>query len=157
MLPTGPAGAAGGATRNGVRIEGTNRLAAPYRGASAQHGGGAGFALPGSGNAPAAASEAVLAAPSLDALLILQEAPSTAERRRRALKRGRSLLDVLEELRLALLGGPLPAGLPGRLGALLAEAREATDDHSLDTLLDAVDLRAAVELAKIGRASPPES
>jgi hypothetical protein len=140
-----------------LRIEGANRVAVAYEGGGVRRGSGAGFALPSDGAARPAATEAVHAPPSLDALLMLQEVPPAAERRRRALKRGRSLLDLLEELRLSLLGGALPAALPGRLGALLAETRDATDDGGLDALLDAVDLRAAVELAKIGRSVSPES
>ena len=135
-----------------MRIEGTNRLGRAGDGGAARRSGGAGFALP-AGEAPRpAAAEAARPAPSLDALLMLQEVPAGGERRRRALKRGRGLLDLLEELRLSLLADGLPAGLPDRLAAVLAEAREATDDRGLDALLDAVDLRAAVELAKIAQA-----
>ena len=86
---------------------------------------------------------------SLQALVALQALPDATERRRRSLRRGGALLDRLDEIRLALLDGALPAEtLPG-LSAELAAAREGTDDPRLDGLLQEIEVRAEVELAKL--------
>ena len=52
-------------------------------------------------------------------------------------------------IRLALLDGALPVETLIRLRAELAAAREATDDPRLDGLLQEIEVRAEVELAKL--------
>jgi hypothetical protein len=113
---------------------------------------GAGFTrLVGGGvNTPTAASLGSTAAlAALDALLMLQAVPDAAERRKRALKRGHGLLDRLEELRLALLDGVLPRTTLERLQAGLVQQGEAFDDPELGGLIGEIELRVAVELAKL--------
>ena len=85
---------------------------------------------------------------SVDALLALQAAEGPLERRRRAVRRGSGILDRLEALKLALLAGE--AGRPALEGLARAvrEQRELADDPMLDGVLDEIDTRAAVELAK---------
>ena len=102
--------------------------------------------------APAAASGAATPVAGLSALMALQGVEDVAERRRRAIRRGGGLLDRLDELKLALLAG-LPAGpaLEG-LQRAVGEATGEVEDPRLRALLDQIDLRAAVELAKAGRA-----
>jgi hypothetical protein len=61
---------------------------------------------------------------------------------------GRRLLDTLDELKLALLqDGGEPNVLAG-LAQRINEKREPTGDAGLDETLDAIELRARVELAK---------
>jgi hypothetical protein len=134
-----------------MRIESTARSAAPAA-RTAARGAASGFAMPAEMPAAAGQADAAPGATSLDMLLLLQEALPAGERRRRAVKRGRGLLSLLEELRLDLLSGAAPAALAGRLAALLAEQRETTDDRGLDAVLDAVELRAEVEVAKFAAA-----
>ncbi|WP_168201776.1 flagellar assembly protein FliX [Phreatobacter aquaticus] len=70
------------------------------------------------------------------------------ERRRRALKRGTDSLDMLEDLKVALLSGePVPAVLL-KLRGLTAMKPEASGDDGLDGVLAEIDLRAQVEIAK---------
>ena len=88
---------------------------------------------------------------SLDALVALQALPDTLERRRRGIRRGRELLDQLDEVRLALLDGELPLTTLQHLRAGVGAARDTTDDPGLDAILREVELRAAVELAKLER------
>lgn len=99
--------------------------------------------------APAARAASAGAIGSLEALLALQEALSPQERRRRAVRRGGRILDALDELRLAALD---PEGLDGpaltRLTAALKEMREGSEEPELEALLDQIETRAAVELAK---------
>jgi len=60
------------------------------------------------------------------------------------------LLDVLDELKLALLEGGLPRNKLVALMNLLQDRRDDTNDASLEAVLDEVEIRAAVELAKFG-------
>ena len=67
--------------------------------------------------------------------------------------RGGRLLDRLDAVKLALLGdGGADAALLG-LARAAAESREAVDDPRLCEVLDAIETRAAVELAKRAKAS----
>lgn len=111
-----------------------------------------GFSLPASGGAtPAAAAAPVSGTPGVSgvsALMALQGVEDATERRRRAIRRGGGLLDRLEELKLALLSGETGEMALERLARTLREERGSDPDAALDGLLDQIDLRAAVELAK---------
>ncbi len=92
--------------------------------------------------------------------MALQGVESATERRKRSIRRGRGLLDRLDELKLAMLGGENDAEALERLTRSLREERpedapEAQND-GLGSLLDQIDLRAAVELAKaeVRRSAP---
>ncbi len=86
----------------------------------------------------------------LDALLALQSVDGPLERRRRELRRGRSLLDALDALKTDLLAGRVGEGHLNQLMALIGQARERTETN-LDSVLDEIELRVRVELAKRGR------
>ena len=88
---------------------------------------------------------------AVDSLLTLQEVPDAAAERRRALKRGEDLLDRLDEIRHGLLVGAIPVS---RLQALaeMVEARKGTAiDPQLTDILQQIELRVKVELAKLSR------
>ena len=89
----------------------------------------------------------------VDALLALQEIGSPLERRRRSIRRASSLLDELEGLKVALLGGAFGRVDLDRLTRVVREQRDATEDPRLETLLDEIETRALVELAKLERAA----
>ena len=57
-------------------------------------------------------------------------------------------LDALDELRMALLTGRLPTNLLHEMEQLVIEQRQQTTDPYLEEILDEIELRAAVELAK---------
>ena len=86
----------------------------------------------------------------IDTLLALQGVEEPAERRRKAVKRGRGALDALDALKLGHLSGALDAGAVARLKAAGAGLAEPTGDPGLDTVLAEIALRVEVELAKIG-------
>lgn len=89
---------------------------------------------------------------SLDALVALQASPDdTARRRRRAVRRGQALLDRLEEARVAFLDGSLPVAILQDLRAGLDTGRGDIDDPRLSELLREIEVRAAVEVAKLER------
>ena len=87
----------------------------------------------------------------VDALLALQEVPDSLVGDAGAKRWGEELLDGLEQLRLGLLAGVLPRERLDRLTRLLAERRGQIDDPRLAAVIDEIELRAAVELAKLER------
>ena len=86
---------------------------------------------------------------SLDALLALQAAEDPLQKRRKLMRRGSALLDALDAIKTDLLAGRLSDGRLNQLMALIGQARER-DEPDLDELLDDIELRARVELAKRG-------
>ena len=111
-----------------------------------------GFAVPTTATAgavgAAGSAPGVSGVPGVSALMALQGVEDVTERRRRAIRRGGGLLDRLEELKLALLEGEAGDGALERLSRTLREDRPIDADAGLNNLLDQIDLRAAVELAK---------
>jgi len=110
------------------------------------------FAAALQGEAPAAPATAAPSQSPLDALLSIQELPDALAGRRRAVQRGESLLDKLEDLRLSLLAGVIPRQRLEELALLAQSARQTVDDPRLGEVLAEIDLRVAVELAKLAGA-----
>jgi Class II flagellar assembly regulator len=114
-----------------------------------------GFVLPSDGlGAAASVSRAAPAAglTNIGALLALQGEDDLTERRRRATRRSNSLLDQLDAIRVAILDGGVSREQVSALATTLREHRDAVDDPGLNAILDDVELRAEVELAKLERA-----
>ena len=82
-------------------------------------------------------------------LLALQEAPDAAERRRQAVLRSTDILDELQQLRLGLLTGSVPRQRLQRLTKLLRDRPGGYADPQLDSIVADIEVRAAVELAKL--------
>jgi hypothetical protein len=84
-------------------------------------------------------------------VLALQGAPDSTERRarQRAIQRGDAMLDDLEEIRIGLLLGSIPRSRLEQLAQLVRARREQVEDPKLMAILDEIELRAAVELAKL--------
>ncbi len=114
---------------------------------------GAGFSLPGSSSASgahaASSSSSASSVAGVSALMALQGVEDPTERRRRSIRRASSLLDRLDELKLAMLGGSDAASVLEKLARNVAEERPEDSDEGLKSVLDQIDLRAAVELAKL--------
>lgn len=85
---------------------------------------------------------------ALGNVLAAQEVDEAPFERRRAIQRGRSLLDELDQVRTSLLDGHASTATIERLSGLLRTERPAVEDADLDAVLDEIELRAAVELAK---------
>jgi len=93
----------------------------------------------------------------MNAVLALQEAPDATTRsraRQRAKQRGNLMIDQLEEIRMGLLLGSVPVAKLEQLAQLVRAKREQIDDPKLLEILDEIELRAAVELAKLSRPAP---
>lgn len=137
-----------------MKVTGTGGLsqtsgAKPARAA----GGGEGFRIAG---APAPAAPAQVSGVSgvsgvvgVEALLALQDVESATERKRRSVGRAGRLLDELDKLKIGLLGGELSQGQLDQLARTVREQRSATEDPKLEAILDEIETRAAVELAKL--------
>lgn len=91
---------------------------------------------------------------SIDVLLAAQGAEDPAEKksRKRAMDRGDKLLDMLENMRMAMLSGGISVGHMISLADTVAQHREKITDPALVAILDEIDLRAQIELAKMARA-----
>jgi hypothetical protein len=85
----------------------------------------------------------------IDALIALQGQDEAPERRRRAVKRGRVALDALDALKVELLDGTAGSSTLARLKSATADLRETSGDARLDGVLAEIDLRLAVEIAKM--------
>jgi hypothetical protein len=90
---------------------------------------------------------------SVDALLTLQGELDGSARRRRMMGRASEMLDILEGIRLGLLAGSIPRAQLGELVQAVETRREHVDDPNLSSVLDEVELRARVEIAKLQKAS----
>lgn len=138
-----------------MKVTGTGGLsqtsgAKPARGGG---GGGEGFRVAGPA-APAAPAQVASAGGvsgvmGVEALIALQDVGSPTERKRRSVSRASRLLDSLDDLKVALLGGDLSQAQVEALGRAVREQRMATDDPKLEAVLDEIETRAAVELAKL--------
>jgi hypothetical protein len=125
-------------TNNAAGTSATRRTAAPGQ-----------FTLGGSsesakpqGTAPASALG------GLDSLLALQGVEDSGERRKRFARRGKSALDLLDDLKADLLAADLRRETLARLQGTLAELTEKSGTPGLDEVLGEIELRVAVELAK---------
>lgn len=87
----------------------------------------------------------------LDALLAVQEAGDSTQKqaKKRMQQRAHNVLDKLETIRLKMLGGDLTVGHMVDVADVIAAHREKIDDPQLVSIMDEIDLRAQVELAKM--------
>jgi hypothetical protein len=132
-------------TRQPIRT--TSGVAAGRRAEGAR-----GFSLEAAPEAPIQTSgtSATATLTGLDAVLLLQaEADTPQERRRRTARRGHDLLDGLDRLKAAILGGRVAAQELRMVAGRLAERARSSGDPRLDGLMAEIELRAAVELAKL--------
>jgi hypothetical protein len=136
-----------------LRIDGYAKTSGITARGTARAGSGASAAFVIGDAAPttrAAATAPAAAAAGIDALLALQAVEDPLFRKKKAVRRGKALLDVLEEMKADLLLGRIGEGRLNQLLALIGQAREKSEP-GLDALIDDIELRARVELAKLGR------
>jgi hypothetical protein len=137
-----------------MKVTGSSGPTATGAGANAKPAAAApGFTLGEAGSAAPAAATARAggagAISSTDALLALQSVEGPLERRRRAVKRAGRLLDALDDVKKAMLGEGGEGRALQRLAQAVREHRDPFgDDAKLTGVLDEIETRAAVELAK---------
>jgi len=91
----------------------------------------------------------------VDSVLAAQEVPDAMDERTRklAVDRGGQILDKLDQLRLRLLEGSLSKGELADIARMVRARRRSIDDPKLREIIDEIELRAEVEIAKLTRDS----
>lgn len=123
------------------------------KGSSSAAGAFASF-LDGAGESGANAGTSSLAATTpLDAILAMQGIDPDEARKARGqeVRRGFDLLESLDDIRIGLLTGTISGVHLKRLQDLIETQRAQIDDPKLLDIIDDIDLRAAIELAKFER------
>lgn len=138
-----------------MKIDGSTPLRGSQPTRKARSAGGSGEGFADSLQRAAGASAPTGAAPpapvtSISALLAIQEVDPDQENRRQAVTRGHVLLDGLDRLRMAILDGEVDETELRAIAADLAEHRPDLQDEALSEILDEIETRALVELAKRG-------
>jgi hypothetical protein len=136
-----------------IRINSASGATSAGASGGVRKGSGEGFSLSGASGAgktagPAQAS-AAMGMLGVDALLALQaEDDVMTGRRKRQVKRSRDMLDALDDLRISVLSGDIDDEALLRLQGLIAQHREDVADDRLQGVLNEIETRACVELAK---------
>ena len=111
-----------------MRIFGTNATARAATSTAPRRAASGGFSVD-EGDAPKSTAPAasLRTIGGIDALIALQGQDDLAERKRRAVKRGRIALDALDELKIEVLGGSLG---PSTLQRLKSATTERSEEHT---------------------------
>ncbi|MGK2739286.1 flagellar assembly protein FliX [Tepidicaulis sp. LMO-SS28] len=139
-----------------MKVESRTRIGtASVRRPSQAGGSGATFsASPAADSQPARAVSGSGPLAAVDALLAVQEADAAGDFRgskRRAVNRAEDILDLLDAIKLGILTGEVPGPKLSALLRAVESHRDMVADPELAEILDHVELRARVELAKFGR------
>ena len=135
-----------------MRIDGNTRTSSVSARGGVGRGAPSGLFQLDSGAPTARAQNVSSTAPAagIEALLALQAIEDPILAKKKAIRRGRSLLDTLDDIKADLLVGRVSEGRLNVLMSVIGQARERSEP-GLDSLLDDIELRARVELAKFGR------
>lgn len=137
-----------------MKIVGTGTLQSPTpirRKDRGERGGRTAFASELATDGPVHGVAAVTEVGGVNTLLTIQEVADPTAERRRAVRRGEDMLERLDELRHGLLAGTLPREKLDSLLALVRRHHDRVADPRLREVLREIEVRAAVELAKLGR------
>ncbi len=86
---------------------------------------------------------------ALDSILALQGMDDSSNGRSKGFSHGEQLLDLLDAVRDGLLAGGIPRATLNKLAAAVTRRHESFADPKLQDVLDQIELRAHVELAKL--------
>jgi hypothetical protein len=86
---------------------------------------------------------------ALDSILMLQGLDDSTQGKSKAQAHGEQLLDLLDSVRDGLLAGGIPRATLNKLAHAVTKRQEAFADPKLQDVLDQIELRAHVELAKL--------
>ncbi|MEQ1789108.1 MAG: flagellar assembly protein FliX [Rickettsiales bacterium] len=100
-------------------------------------------------SSPTGKNSNISATSSLSGMLAFQEVSDEDIRRKKLIKQGGEILDSLEQLRRRLLIGTLPIQTLRDISQQLSLQRQEVADPQLIAIMDEIELRAAVELAKL--------
>ncbi len=111
---------------------------------------GQGFSVSETHEQPRAAS---IAAPgplaAVETILTLQNIDDSTSGPSKGVARGEQLLGLLDDVRDGLLSGGIPRTTLNKLASAVARRHETFSDPKLQSVLDEIELRARVELAKL--------
>ena len=130
---------------------GTSAARRSERNGSSKSGGFAKALSLGDDAPPVSAIGGGVALAPVDSLLALQEVSDDPGGRKRGRRHGEALLERLDDLHLGLLSGRMSIDALERLSVMVAAKRDTVGDPRLSQILDEIEVRAAVELAKLGR------
>jgi hypothetical protein len=86
---------------------------------------------------------------ALDSILALQDMGDATDGRSRGLTHGEQLLDILDAVRDGMLAGGIPRATLNKLAVAVTRRHDVFADPKLQDVLDQIELRAHVELAKL--------
>ena len=86
---------------------------------------------------------------ALDSILALQDMGDPTDGRSKALAHGEQLLEILDAVRDGMLAGGIPRATLNRLAVAVTRRHDVFADPKLQDVLDQIELRAHVELAKL--------
>ena len=86
---------------------------------------------------------------ALDSILTLQGLDDSTSGRSKGVAHGEQLLDLLDSVRDGLLAGGIPRSTLNRLATAVTRRHDSFADPRLQDVLDQIELRAHVELAKL--------
>ncbi|HSZ75444.1 MAG TPA: flagellar assembly protein FliX [Rhizomicrobium sp.] len=89
---------------------------------------------------------------AVDNILMLQSLDDSTSGRSRAIAHGASLLEMLDDVRDGLLAGGIPRITLNRIANAVSRRHDGFADPKLQGVLDEIELRARVELAKLEQA-----
>lgn len=136
------------------KIEGPGPIRTPQqvkRTAKTGSTGGASFAKQLDEASEAGSAQSISSAGAVAGVLGVQEIDDALAQASRGKMRAMDILDRLEELRIELLTGTLSREKLTQLSQMVAARRADVTDPRLGEILDEIDLRAQVELAKYAR------
>ena len=111
--------------------------------------GGSGFTVAD----PAESHGGIVAGPgpiaALDSILMLQGLDDSTDGRARGQAHGEQLLNLLDAVRDGLLAGNIPRSTLNKLAVAVTRRHDIFADPKLQDVLDQIELRAHVELAKL--------
>lgn len=136
-----------------MKVNGPGGIGASVGPRASRPAGGEGFRIASAGPTAGPSQTASVASTGsvmgVEALVALQDVGGPLERKRRAVGRASRMLDALDDIKAGLLGGELSMGDLDRLRRAVRDERSHTDDPNLEAVLDEIELRAAVEVAKL--------
>lgn len=88
----------------------------------------------------------------VNSLFALQEISNDTPSKQKAISRGFDMVEYLDEIRVGLLTGEVPRSVLSNLDSLVKQWREADYDTDLEEIINEIELRAAVEIAKLEKA-----
>ncbi|MCE3232316.1 MAG: fliX [Rickettsiaceae bacterium] len=114
-------------------------------------GGGFSSYLGGADAVDSAVASETSAIGSVNSLFMLQEVEDEGYTSKKAVKYGSGILEYLEEIRVSLLTNSISPELVRKLDDMIKSWRDNITDPNLSSIIDDIELRAAVELAKLER------